>query len=149
MKGIRITRRQLDQMREHVQNCLPAEACGLAAGSQGIVHEVIPIRNMAESAVRFRMDPVMQLQAFQRIENQGWELLGIFHSHPAGPPRPSETDVAEAAYNVVHIIWSPRDGGWEANAFLIRDGAASEVKLEVADDEPGSTTGAQKGKPSS
>ncbi len=147
VKSIRITRKQLGEMREHIQNCLPAEACGLLAGSERIVHEVFPIKNIAESAARFRMDPVEQLRAFQRIESRGWELVGIFHSHPAGPPRPSETDVAEAAYDVVHIIWSPGHEDWDARAFLIRDGAASAVKLEVADDGQASATAAQNREP--
>jgi proteasome lid subunit RPN8/RPN11 len=82
------------------------------------------------------MDPREQLRAFERIEAGGWDLLGIFHSHPAGPDHPSATDIAEAAYDVVQIIWSPRAGGWNARAFSIRDGHLFEVKLYVADGEP-------------
>ena len=127
-------------MRTHVQACLPEEACGLLAGSSGTIRGVLPIKNRAASPVRFQMDAVEQLQAFDHIETQGWQLLGIYHSHPAGPARPSATDLAEAAYEVVHLIWSPGEGGWKVNGFWIRHGTASEVELTVADAEAKSTT---------
>lgn len=133
MSELRLTQAQMTEMRAHIQRCRPEEACGLLAGQDGTVRAVLPIKNQAGSPVRFRMDPVEQLRAFDRIERQGWELLGIFHSHPAGPPRPSATDIAEAAYDVVHIIWSPRQGSWEANGFSIRHGLVSDVKLYVSD----------------
>ncbi len=140
MTPLRLTRGQLAEMQAHVQDRLPEEACGLLAGLDGIVRAVMPVRNQARSPFRYRMDPQDQLRAFQRIESRGWELLGIFHSHPAGPVGPSATDIAEAAYDVVYIIWSPLDGTWKAKGFSIRDGAASEVELSVADDGPDSIT---------
>ncbi len=121
-------------MRAHVQACIPLEACGLLAGSNGVVQEVIPVTNDARSPVRFRMLPVEQLAAFERIEAEERDLLAVFHSHPAGPPGPSQTDIAEAAYQAVHIIWAPGGADWEAHAFWIEDGRVSEVKLYVADD---------------
>ncbi len=136
---LRLTRGQWDQMRAHVQGHLPEEACGLLAGLEQEVREVLPIANQAHSPYRFRMDPQEQLSAFEHIENQHWQLLGIFHSHPAGPPHPSATDIIEASYDVVYVIWSLRAEGWEANAFSIREGLVSEVKLKLADGQPGST----------
>ncbi len=138
MNELRLTYSQLAQMEAHVQACLPEEACGLLAGSTEVVREVIPIPNQARSPFRFRMDPKEQLRAFEHIESNGWELLAIFHSHPAGPAHPSATDIAEAAYDAVSIIWSPRDGTWQARAFSVHDGVASEVKLLVADAGAGS-----------
>ena len=138
--SLRLTRSQWEEMQAYVQRCLPEEACGLLAGSHETVVEVIPIQNTAHSPSRFRMDPREQVRAFERIEAQGWELLGIFHSHPAGPDHPSATDIAEAAYDAVNVIWSPGAGGGTARAFSIRDGSVSEVKLYVSDGEPGSTT---------
>ncbi len=137
---LRLTQSQMTEMRAHIMSCLPEEACGLLAGQDGAVRAVIPIKNVARSPVVFRMDPAEQLRAFDSIETQGWRLLAVYHSHPAGPSRPSETDIAEAAYDVVHVIWSPREGAWEANGFSIRNGLVSEVKLYVSDGEAGTTT---------
>ncbi len=120
-------------MQAHLEACLPLEACGLLSGSGGLVQEVIPVRNAAQSPVRFRMDPVEQLNALEEIEAHDQELVGIFHSHPAGPEHPSPTDVAEAAYEAVYVIWSHARGAWEARAFWIEHGLISEVQLSIAD----------------
>jgi proteasome lid subunit RPN8/RPN11 len=136
---LQLSHGQFAEMQAHVQGCLPEEACGLLAGLDGVVREVIPVQNQARSPFRFQMDPHEQLRAFQHIESRGWELLGIFHSHPAGPPGPSATDIAEAAYDVVHIIWSRDNATWQAGGFRIQDGAASKVELSVSA-EPGSST---------
>jgi proteasome lid subunit RPN8/RPN11 len=122
-------------MQAHIEACLPEEACGLLAGVDGAVIDVIPVENQAHSPVRFRMEPAAQLRAFEHLEAQGWQLLAVFHSHPAGPAHPSPTDIAEAAYDVIHVIWSPGEGGWQARAFLIRSGLVSAVKLNVSGSE--------------
>ncbi len=125
-------------MRSHVEANKPEEACGLLAGIGHAVSEVLQITNQNHSPTSFRMDPVEQIQAFNRIEAQGLELIGIYHSHPAGPesaggrnPGPSPTDIAEAAYPVIHLIWSRPQGVWQARAFWIEAGRASEVELEL------------------
>ena len=130
LKGI-----QFERMRTHVEACLPLEGCGLLAGRAGIVEEVIPVTNEARSPVRFRMDPREQLRAFESMDANGLDLIGIFHSHPDGPAGPSVTDVAEAAYNTVYIIWSHHNGTWQANGFWIDQGRISDVKLYAADGE--------------
>jgi proteasome lid subunit RPN8/RPN11 len=132
MIKLELTASQLQRMQSHVQSCLPQEACGLLAGKAGTVHQVIPVTNEAGSAFSFRMNPREQLAAFDRIEADGLELLGIFHSHPDGPQSPSATDIAEAAYPVVYVIWFRTQGTWEARGFWIEESRVSEVKLYAA-----------------
>lgn len=126
-----LTASQRQEMLEHVDGQAPLEACGLLAGKEERVENVVFVRNQAQSPTRFVMDPYEQLQAFGWIESRGLDLLGIFHSHPAGPEMPSPTDLAEAAYEVVHLIWSRSQGSWQARGFWIENGSASEVKLQV------------------
>jgi len=95
------------------------------------VEKVIEVRNQAQSPVRFVMDPYEQLKAFDWIESNGLDLLGIFHSHPAGPETASATDIAEAAYEVVHVIWSRIEDSWQARGFWIENGEAIEVTLPI------------------
>ena len=109
----------MDEMIQHVREQAPLEACGLLAGKNDRVEKVLLVRNQAQSPVRFVMDPYQQLEAFEWIESHGLDLLGIFHSHPAGPETPSATDIAEAAYEVVHLIWSRPNGQWEARGFWL------------------------------
>lgn len=130
-RGLTISRSQWQEMREHVARQNPLEACGLLAGTEDRVEKVIPVRNQEQSTVRFRMDPYEQLRAFDWIESNGLELLGIFHSHPAGPEIVSFTDIAEAAYDVVHLIWSPVQDRWQARGFWIEAGHFFEVALQI------------------
>jgi len=118
-------------MLHHVDSHIPLEACGLLAGTDNRVEKVIEVRNQAQSPVRFVMDPYEQLKACDWIESNGLDLLGIFHSHPAGPETASATDIAEAAYEVVHVIWSRFEDQWQARGFWIEDGEASEVSLRI------------------
>jgi proteasome lid subunit RPN8/RPN11 len=119
------------EMLHYVESHVPLEACGLLAGRDNRVEKVIGVRNQAQSPVRFVMDPYEQLKAFDWIESSGLDLLGIFHSHPAGPETASATDIAEAAYKVIHVIWSRNEDRWQARGFWIENGEASEVTLRM------------------
>ncbi len=128
----------MEDMRRHVDDSRPQEACGLLAGNGELVHRVIPVVNQAHSSTSFRMEPLEQLRAFNWMEANGLELVGIYHSHPADPrpgfpvnPAPSPTDIAEAAYPVVYVIWSRPNGPWQARAYSIKDGRSFEVELGV------------------
>ena len=125
----------LDIMRAHVESHAPLEACGMLAGKNNSVEKVLLIANQAQSSVRFRMDPAEQLEAFNWMESNGLDLLAIFHSHPAGPETVSVTDIAEAAYPVVQVIWSRPKGVWQARGFWIQDEQVSEVQLQITGSE--------------
>jgi proteasome lid subunit RPN8/RPN11 len=137
-RKLELKARDWESMRSHVETCRPFEACGLLAGRDGFVERVFPVPNASQSPTRFRMDAAAQLSAFRDLEELGLELLGIFHSHPRDNPDdgavlagPSETDVQEAAYPVVHVIWSRREGQWQANGFWIEQGTILEVPLVI------------------
>lgn len=121
------------EMQRHADAQAPLEACGLLAGKQDEVEAVLKVRNAAQSPVSFRMDPQEQYNAFMWIEDKGLELVGIYHSHPSGPETASVTDIAEAAYQAAHIIWSRSGVEWSARGFWIESGKTTEVSLQVVD----------------
>jgi [CysO sulfur-carrier protein]-S-L-cysteine hydrolase len=131
MQSLTITNEQLQQMIAHVDSHAPLEACGLLAGRDSTVEKIFFVQNQAQSAVRYVMDPIEQLHAFEWIESNGMDLLGIFHSHPSGPETISPTDIAEAAYAVIYIILARVDGGWRARGFWIENGEYREVTLQI------------------
>lgn len=131
MQSLTLTKEQYQKMVAHVESHLPLEACGLLAGHDSKVETVLKVANQAQSEVRFVMDPVEQLNAFEWIDSNDMELVGIFHSHPTGPETVSQTDIAEAAYAVVYIILARVNGAWQARGFWIQDGAYNEVTLQV------------------
>jgi proteasome lid subunit RPN8/RPN11 len=127
-------------MRAHVVGCLPFEACGLLAGAKNEVREVFPIPNQLHSPVRYRMDPSEQVRAFAIIETNEMELVGIYHSHTAAAgaagatvAQLSETDISEAAYPVVQVVWSRIDGPWQADGYWIHGGRVTKIPLEFGD----------------
>jgi len=119
-------------MHDHVLACLPEEACGLIAGSVGLVTLAVPIENAAHSPVRYRMEPRAQVGELLSIEGRGLDLLGIYHSHPNGPATPSVTDQAEV-YDpeTLVLIWCSGSRGWSARAFALRGEVPTEVTIEV------------------
>ena len=121
-----------EAMRSCVDRAAPLEACGLLAGKESRVEKVIEIQNQERGRTRFVMDPLEQFKAFEWIESNGLDLLCIFDSHPAGPETVSPTDVAQAAYSVVHMVWSRNGEEWQARGFWIEDGQVSGVDLTVA-----------------
>ena len=121
-----------EQMLAWVQACLPDEACGLVGGLAGEAHMVLEIENELHSPVRYRMRAEAQLRAFGLLEAQNLELVAIFHSHPAGPPVPSRTDIAEAYYpEVLTLIWAPEGSDWSLRGFWIVDGQVREELLSI------------------
>jgi proteasome lid subunit RPN8/RPN11 len=127
-----LSAQQLEQMRLDIEQHAPEEACGLLAGLENQVNIVLPITNELHSPVRYRMAAREQLEAFEKIDQAGLELIGIYHSHPNGPNGLSATDIAEAFYpEALYLIWSAQDGVWSCRAFRIQDGRVQEVSLSV------------------
>jgi len=132
---LNLKRHDWNMMRTHVQAHAPLEACGLLAGKDNWVEKVLLIENQSKSRTRFRMNSKEQLKAFDWIESNGLDLIGIFHSHPAGPDAVSATDIEEAAYAVTQVVWSRVHGDWVARGFWIEDKQVTEVRLKVMDHE--------------
>lgn len=108
------------------------EACGLIAGKGGQVQAVLSVKNITQNPKTFLMEPRQQLKAFEWIESRGMELLGIYHSHPAGPETLSPTDVREAAYPVVQVVLSREGDQWQTRGFWIEAGQVFEVPIKAA-----------------
>jgi proteasome lid subunit RPN8/RPN11 len=108
-------------------NCLPDECCGLlAADTSGSIRFAYPLDNSAPSPVSFTIAPEEHYGALRHAERQGWEICGVFHSHPAGSAKPSTTDVSAGLDpDWVHLISS----GDELRAFSIRGNEVVELEI--------------------
>ncbi len=111
----------LNGMKQAVQAAFPEEACGLIFGRGQRVERAAAIENELHSAVRFRLEPRGQLAAMQSAEEDGLDLLAIYHSHPRGPAHPSPTDMREAAYSqAAYLIWWMDDlGDWQCSLYRL------------------------------
>jgi [CysO sulfur-carrier protein]-S-L-cysteine hydrolase len=92
---------------DHAAAGYPEEVCGLIAGRDGEPIAVHRGRNISPTPrVAYELDHDTLARQIQ-FEDQGLELWGIYHSHPAGPETPSETDQALAFYPAaVYVIVS-------------------------------------------
>jgi proteasome lid subunit RPN8/RPN11 len=87
---------------QHMRRAFPYEGCGLLAtidsGDSRLAMRFYPGENIDHSTTRFTMDPRRVVDAMNAIEQAGWSLGAIVHSHPTTEPVPSATDLREAFY---------------------------------------------------
>jgi proteasome lid subunit RPN8/RPN11 len=121
-------------MVEHALAGMPNEACGLLAGHDGRVDHFYPTDNADQSPSTYRIDPGEQLQVFNEIEERGWVLSGIFHSHTHTEAYPSDTDQRQAFYPEAHYVLvslaDPADPVFRA--YTIVDGRVDEQEVVFA-----------------
>ena len=131
MTSLTLSHALLDEMLARVAGLWPEEACGLVAGRDGRAVRLYPVENVHHSPVAYEMEPVQQVRAMIAMEEEGLELIAIYHSHPHGPARPSPTDVANAYYpDAAQIIISLADRQRPGvRAFTIAGGAVAEIAL--------------------
>lgn len=133
MEKIYLTQSQTNQMEAHVREIPQEESCGILAGIGEVVYEIFPITNQMHSSVRFLMDSAEMILAMLQIEKEGMEIIGIYHSHPAGPDNPSHTDISEYQYpGTAVIIWSPDEQfKWKMKAFIIQNGISLPISYDI------------------
>lgn len=121
----------VDAIVEHARAEHPREACGLLAASGDRAVHAFAMRNVERSSVAFRLDPKEQVQAFDEIARRGWELFGVYHSHPETAAYPSATDIRLWSYpDAWHLIVSLADPARASlRAFRIVDGAVAEHEV--------------------
>ena len=106
MEELRISRSLADEMAAHCLEGRPQEACGLLAAKDGRIVKVFLMTNVAASPVRYALDAKEQFAVYQALDDHGWELGGVFHSHTRTEPYPSPTDVRMASEDVPYVIVS-------------------------------------------
>lgn len=135
---MKLTRSQIDQLIAQARRDAPDETCGLIGGQDGRALKLYPLTNVDDNPrVRYQADPLELLHAIRDVEEANdWQVLAIYHSHPASPGYPSPTDVARAFYpEAVYILISLMNPEIaQVRGFQITEGKVSEVTLEVEED---------------
>lgn len=140
---IKLTKEQLQIILNHAENTYPEECCGVILGNISFhnktVVEVITTENAwnSETAVDFpdrekniensrRRRYTIAAQEMFEIQKSSRErnlnIIGIFHSHPDYPAKPSEFDCKFAWQEYSYIIVS------------VAKGKADEIKSWILDD---------------
>ncbi|HHC08128.1 MAG TPA: M67 family peptidase [Actinobacteria bacterium] len=118
---------------QHARFCFPEEACGLlAADPTGRITMVYCLTNLDRSPVRYTLAPAEHYHAWRHAEARGWELVGVFHSHPRAAPVPSARDVAGALEpRWFHLIVGHVDTAPRLAVHRIVDGRVTSLDLRV------------------
>jgi proteasome lid subunit RPN8/RPN11 len=128
-----LTSHQLQTLQAHAEQQYPEECCGLLLGrsladeSEGAAVEVeaicpaenvwdeqAPLDNEARvlpsKAHRYRIAPDFFLRSQTYARGNGWDIIGIYHSHPDQVAIPSEWDRQWAWPSYSYVIISVLQG---------------------------------------
>jgi proteasome lid subunit RPN8/RPN11 len=112
------------EIREHGARAYNEEACGVLLGSEDrsqgdgpdqLVVQVAKIRPMEntkqeERERRYLIDPLVMMRIEQELDESPWDLIGIYHSHPDHPARPSQFDQDHALPGLSYLILAVSEG---------------------------------------
>ena len=131
---MRIPRALYDELIAHALEEAPNECVGMIAAREDEAVEVHRARNAAATWLRYELHPTDQLRIMNQLEEDGEDLVGIYHSHTNSEAYPSQTDVnlADAWPDPLYLICSLEHADEPVvRAFAIRDGGVEEVELDV------------------
>ena len=117
-------------LRTHAVEDRPNECCGLLLGRGGEVVAAVAASNELASPIRFRIAPPDYFAAVRLARARGLEVLGAYHSHPAGGAVPSATDLADAQPDFLYVIIGADTGtGLELRAWWLVERNFREITL--------------------
>jgi proteasome lid subunit RPN8/RPN11 len=141
---MKIAAKLLAEIVAHAQEIPKIECCGVVAvaasadlgdASAKTATRVYRAENIHASALKFEIDPIELLKLNNAIDDEGWEIGAIYHSHVRSAPYPSQTDIGFAArWPGVEWIIVGLAGGEQPDvrSYLIDGAEVSEVELEDA-----------------
>ncbi len=97
---LQLTKNQLQQIIAHGKSGKPLEICGLLVGKKvgedSQVLQVHEVDSLDKSEKTYTLDSLQYLKIDRAARNDGLEIVGIYHTHPATEPYPSPTDMERA-----------------------------------------------------
>jgi [CysO sulfur-carrier protein]-S-L-cysteine hydrolase len=136
--SITVPRKQIAEMIAHALEQDPEECCGFLLGTGDTVSRSRPVANVHDNKIsRYTMDPVDIARIEREADEQGLELVAIYHSHTYTQGYPSKTDVNNAVesgwlgpyYVLVSLVEKTRP---VVRAYRIRqDGTVTEAVIET------------------
>lgn len=131
-----IPRAVYEAMLAHTGADLPAECCGLLAGTIdggiGRVTQHFPLVNALASPTEYESEARSMFAAHKAMRAAGTELLAVYHSHPTSDPVPSRRDL-ERNYSdqVVNLIIGLRRSEPEVRGWWLTADGAREAAWEI------------------
>ena len=129
-------RHYADEIIEHAKADVPNECCGIIAAKDGEITRLWRATNAEHSPYRYRVDDRELFQIYREIDNNGWDLAAIYHSHVRSEAYPSPTDISLAAWpDAFYLLVSLREPEKPAlRGYRIQNGQVSEVGMELVEE---------------
>lgn len=141
---LRLPGRLLAEIHAHLEHGYPGEAAGLLLGADEgdvrTVERVLPVENQFaadQRGRRYMIEPLDMLRAEETADELGLQIVGVYHSHPDHPPRPSQFDLEMAVPWYWYLITSVPDGrAGESRIWLLDQDqeAMLELTLELEEE---------------
>ncbi|MCC6572818.1 MAG: M67 family metallopeptidase [Planctomycetes bacterium] len=123
----------------HARETYPHECCGVMIGRPAtgarIATEAQRCGNLNTQRAhdRFELDPKDYMRLDRQAQKRGLEIVGIYHSHPDHPAKPSQTDLNAAWEGYSYVIVSVQKGEpKDFNSFELKGTAFEQEKIENA-----------------
>jgi len=120
-------------LRREAESAYPFEGCGLLLGpltAEKVATKIVALKNMLREEGRGRFDFTFSPQEFmaaeQTAEKAKLDVVGLYHTHPDHPPRPSKTDESQ-----------PMLAGWINVIASVHGGKFKEAKAWWREDDAG------------
>ena len=128
---LQLEQQYVDEIIAHALVDDPNECCGFLAGQDGRVVKLYRMTNAEQSPYRYSMDPQELYRIYREIDDAGWDVLAIYHSHTHSEAYPSATDVrlatwSDASYILVSLL-NREDPA--VRAFRIEEGEIREEEM--------------------
>jgi proteasome lid subunit RPN8/RPN11 len=107
IKELTILQEDMNLIQSELEANKPYEACGVMIGTfentAANVKKVIPVTNVRRTTISFELDPQEFYNAWNRADKSGNEIVGVYHSHPFSPGKPSSWD--RDTMKNVSLVW--------------------------------------------
>src|SRR2546425_1669446 len=136
-RGLHLPEAVAAAIRRHGEETYPHECCGALVGRDGHVAATVALPNTTEEGPRrrFLVRPSDYRLAERRAGELSGELLGVYHSHPDHPARPSQYDLDHAWPTFAYVIVAVASGtSGDLTGWWVKDDRSPFVEGEVNGD---------------
>lgn len=139
---LKISKILINQIKEQAEKGYPFEICGFILGKNDYknnireAREIIQVENQNKERAndRFDISPKDYMKVEDYADKNNLQIIGIYHSHPDHPDRPSQTDLLYALEDLSYIIVSVKNGkSVSYKSWYLKDGKFEEEEVREND----------------
>ena len=137
-----LTEETMSEMHFHASATYPEECCGLLVGvfednqRTKRVEEAMRMENVFQKEERYHrysIDPKEFLAVESAAESKALDVVGIYHSHPNAPAKPSQFDTARAWPSLSYVVMEVRDSKpLETRSWILKEDRSEFVPEDMS-----------------